>query len=110
VVNPTPPATITRDVDGIAGGGIRLPDVEVPVALNDGSNSPKSLTNPLSGFCVLWGTHRDFTQAQLDARYHSTADYRRQVIQVLLQLQAQRFVLHEDAVDLLREAVRRDVT
>jgi hypothetical protein len=110
VVNPVPPATMVRDPDGIAAGGIRLPDVEVPVALNDGINAPNSLTNPLSGFCVLWGTHRDFTRAQLEAHYRGNADYRRQVIGALFQLLAQRFVLHEDAVTLLREAVRRDVS
>jgi hypothetical protein len=109
VLDPTSPATLVRDADGIAAGGIRLPDVEVPIARNDGINSPKSLANPLSGFCVLWGTHRDFTAAQLQAHYRSDADYRRQVIEAILQLQAHRFLLHDDAVTLLQEAVRRHV-
>jgi hypothetical protein len=109
VVDPTPPASLVRDADGIARGGIRLPDVDVPIALNDGFNAPRSLTNPLSGFCVLWGTHRDFTQAQLDAHYRSDGDYRLRVIGSVLQLEAQRFLLPEDGVTLLREALRRDV-
>jgi hypothetical protein len=97
IIDPGPPAGLARDANGIALGGIRLPDVEVPVGLNDGINSPASLDNPLSAFCVLYGTHRDFTQAQLDALYHSDKDYRRQVSDDVHLLQDRRFILPEDA-------------
>jgi Alpha/beta hydrolase domain len=109
VINSTPPASLVRDVNGIAEGGIRLPDVEVPVGLNDGINSPVSLDNPLSVFCVLWGTHRDFTQAQLDLLYLSNGDYRTQVVDVLRRLQNQHFVLAEDVPTLLRDAFAHHV-
>jgi hypothetical protein len=98
ISDPTPPAaTIVRDVNGIAMGGIRLPDVEVPVARNDGINAPASTTNPLSGFCVLFGTFRPFTQEQLDALYRDARDYRDQVDDVVRRLVGQGFVLREDA-------------
>ncbi len=109
VLDPTPPATLVRDRDGIAAGGIRMPDTDVPIALNDGVNSPVSLTNPLNAFCVLYGTHRDFTTAQLEARYRSNTDYRLRVIHAILRMQAQRFLLPEDTGTLLREALHRNV-
>ena len=59
-----PPVTLVRDANGIALGGIRLPKVTVPVALNNGSNGPASLTNPLSVFCVLYGTHAPFDESE----------------------------------------------
>lgn len=97
IADPTSPAKIVRDANGIALGGIRLPDVDVPVALNDGINAPASTTNPLSGFCVLWGTNRPFTQAQLDELYYDSADYRHQVDDAVRRLVGQRFLLEEDS-------------
>jgi Alpha/beta hydrolase domain len=97
IINPTPPASLARDQNGIAEGGIRLPDVEVPIGLNDGINAPASLANPLSGFCILWGTHRDFTHAQLSMLYLSDHDYRRLVDDDVRLLVDQHFMLREDA-------------
>jgi hypothetical protein len=97
IADPTAPAKIVRDVDGIALGGIRLPDVEVPVGLNDGVNAPANTTNPLNAFCVLWGTHRAFTADQLGALYDNDADYRNQVTDVVRRLVGQHFLLGEDA-------------
>jgi hypothetical protein len=96
IADPNPPAKIVRDADGIALGGIRVPDVEVPVALNDGINAPANTDNPLNAFCVLYGTHRDFTQSRLAALYYSSADYRGQVADVVRRLEGQHFVLPED--------------
>ena len=96
IIDPGPPANLARDANGIALGGIRLPDVEVPVGLNDGINSPASVDNPLSSFCVLYGTHRDFTKAQLDTLYHGDRDYRRQVADDVRRLEGQGFLLPED--------------
>lgn len=109
ISNPTPPATIVRDVNGIALGGIRLPDVEVPIGLNDGINSAASLTNPLSGFCILYGTHRDFTADQLNALYESNDDYHDQVSDVVRRLVGLHFMLPADAITFLIEARHRTV-
>jgi hypothetical protein len=105
IIDPTAPARIARDTNGIALGGIRLPDVEVPVALNDGINGPANTDNPLNAFCVLYGTHRDFTSSQLDALYYNAADYRRQVGDVVERLVDQGFLLHEDA-DIFLDAAQ----
>jgi hypothetical protein len=109
IIDPGPPASLVRDANGIAEGGIRLPDVEVPVGLNDGINAPASLTNPLSGFCVLYGTHRDFTAEQLSALYQSDRDYRDQVAADVALLVAQHFVLPEDARVFIDAARHRHV-
>lgn len=106
MVDPGPPATLVRDANGIAEGGIRLPDVEVPVGLNDGVNAPANLDNPLSSFCVLYGTHRDFTPEQLAALYYDRNDYRRQFEDVVRRLEGQRFLLPEDGRTLL-DSLRR---
>lgn len=55
------PLQIVRDADGLARGGVRLPDVEVPVALNDGSS--------------LFGRHKPFPAAELRRRYPTHAGY-----------------------------------
>ena len=90
-------------------GGIRLPDVEVPFALNDGINSPANLTNPLNAFCVLYGTNRAFTQDQLNALYLSNHDYREQVEDVVRRLITQKFMLPIDGLQFIDAARHRDV-
>jgi hypothetical protein len=106
ISDPTSPAKIARDANGIAQGGIRMPDVEVPVALNDGINAPANTTNPLNGFCVLFGTNRPFSQEQLTALYYNTADYRNQVADAVRRLEGQHFLLEEDS-HVFIEAARR---
>lgn len=110
VLNATPPATLARDGNGIAEGGVRLPDVAVPIALNNGINRPASLTNPLSVFCVLDGTHLAFTQAQLNALYSSNQQYRAEVTADVLKLEAERFLLPEDGPFFISQALQTSVT
>jgi Alpha/beta hydrolase domain len=64
-----PPVTPVHDANGIALGGIRLPKGDGPVALNNGTNGPASLTNPLSVFCILYGTHAPFDESKLASLY-----------------------------------------
>lgn len=110
LVRSGPPATFVRDQNGIVAGGVRLPDVAVPVALNSGVNGPASLANPLSVFCVLYGTSIPFTQAQLGAPYPSNAVYREKVAADVARLIAQRFLLPGDGLTLIEEAQHTRVT
>jgi hypothetical protein len=105
----TPRATIERDGDGIALGGIRLPSVSVPIALNNGENGPVDLTNPLNGFCVLFGTHVPFDQAKLAARYRSHGSYVSEVSRAGAALVRQGFLLPEDRTTLLLAAAHSPV-
>ncbi len=54
-----------RDEYGIASGGIRLTEIEVPTALNSGMNTG-------STFCSLYGTHIPFDAETLAALYPTT--------------------------------------
>lgn len=110
ITNPAPPAQFLRDANGIVLGGIRLPDTEVPVALNDGFNAPVAGgTNPLNGFCVLWGTSRPLSADALDTLYYGTGDYRTQAGDSLERLLGQHFVLPEDAPALLSDINSRRI-
>ena len=98
---PPPPAfaTIVRDAGGFATGGIRLPRVAVPRALNTGENQPAS--------CVLFGTHIPFNADELRKRYPSQAAFDREVRKVVDELVRRGFVLKEDGATLIRN-VRDD--
>ena len=104
-----PPTTLVRDPQtGIALGGIRLPKVDVPTALNNGVNTFASLANPLSAFCVLYGTHRPFDAATLASLYPQHGAYVSRVAQDVNGLVQQGFLLREDAQTLLTDASQSD--
>lgn len=63
---------IARDADGHALGGIRLSQVEVPTALNTGTNAG---VGGDAFFCSLFGTHVPYTEEELDERYRGHGDY-----------------------------------
>ncbi len=96
-------ATIVRDDQGFAVGGVRLPRVAVPTALNTGENLPANMTNPNAG-CVLYGTHIPFDAAKLKALYPSSAAYVRHAKRVVDELVQRGFVLKADAPTLIRNA------
>jgi hypothetical protein len=64
--------TISRDVDGIALGGIRTPPVDVPVATISGVPGPTEST-----ICQILGSTMPFTDARLAQLYPSASDYER---------------------------------
>ena len=103
---PQPPelATIVRDNNGIAVGGIRLPRVVQPTALNTGENLPTNATDPNSRFCTLFGTRIAFDAAKLKLLYPSRAAYTREVKRVVDELVQGGFVLKADAPTLIRDA------
>ncbi|WP_153111853.1 alpha/beta hydrolase domain-containing protein [Propionivibrio limicola] len=87
--------SLMRDADGLALGGIRVPDVVVPVALNSGVNTA----------CPgLSGSHVPFTKAKLDALYSTHADYVSKVTTAANQSVADGFMLAEDAQDVINTA------
>jgi hypothetical protein len=63
-----PDGTKARDARGLALGGIRLSQIEVPIALNTGDNAGET-------FCVLFGTYVPFDKATLNALYPSRGKY-----------------------------------
>ena len=73
----TTPAVIARDGLGLALGGIRLSQHEVPLRVNSGVN-----TGP--GFCFLDGSSVRLSDAQLAALYPTVRSYVEEVVKVTL--------------------------
>jgi hypothetical protein len=99
-VSATAPS-VTRDANGIALGGIRLPDVAVPVALNSGVPSASVAGAACS---EQGGTHVPFTKAKLDTLYPTHAGYVDKVTAAANQAVSDGFMLQEDAQDVINNA------
>ena len=87
----TAPVVIARDAFGNALGGIRLPDMAVPTALNTGQN-----TGP--GLCSVRGRTVPFDVATLAALYPSHRDYVAAVSKSAVQNVFAGYLLPEDAI------------
>jgi hypothetical protein len=59
---------IQRDADGNDRGGLRLPDIDVPIARYEGGTNPNIL-------CALFGSTHPFGRTALRARYGTSASY-----------------------------------
>ena len=80
--DPSPPGAtdqLDRDELGIAEGGIRLPEMTVPVRLNTGVNATGPGGGIFSAFCRLLGSTEDLPDSVLLSRYDDWADYVAQV-------------------------------
>jgi hypothetical protein len=97
-----PDGTKARDALGIAQGGIRLSQVQVPTALNTGENSG-------SGFCRLFGTYIPFDAATLDQMYPSHDAYADMVKSAGLANVAAGYIGPQDEHRDRMEANRSDV-
>jgi hypothetical protein len=102
LVSETPPVVIARDELGLAKGGIRLPDVEVPTALNTGINSGAT-------FCVLYGTYQPFDAALLQELYPNHGQYVKAVTHSAKKNQKAGYILKEAASEIITEAAMSDV-
>jgi hypothetical protein len=93
------PPIVARDSHGNAIGGIRLATIEVPVALDNGTNAGP-------GLCFLDGTHIPFDTATLDALYPNHDRYVSKVAQAAWTSVEQGFVLPRDAQTTIEEAAQ----
>ncbi len=104
-----------RDEDGNAIGGVRLPDIAVPVGTNGGQNQPQSFTCMLVGsFSPFAATkvereHAGDTRPSIEERYRSRDDYVNRVRVVTQDLMARGFLLPEDAAVIVQEAASSDL-
>ena len=99
VLSSTSPAVAVRDSFGNILGGIRLAEHDVAIAVNDGVNSGP-------GFCILYGSHIDFTPATLSALYPKHNDYVSAVNHVTKANEAAGFLLNEDVANTRDQADR----
>jgi hypothetical protein len=90
--------TLKRNSLGIALGGVRLPDVEVPTGVNLAENSAAPAPNPYpdSAFCVLLGQYKPFSEAALSSLYGNYGEYVEKVEADAQKLEVEGFVLPED--------------
>lgn len=95
--------TIQRDDLGNARGGIRLPQLEAPVATLSGEPGGGP------GFCSLFGTTTAFDAARLSSLYPNHRDYVTAFSKAAGRLQRDGFLLRADAKEAKAEASRSAV-
>ncbi len=93
-----PPLALRRDARGIALGGIRTADVDVPIATLSGDAQGSSI------LCSLFGSTVPFDAATLTALYGSSAAYVAAVTQATDTAVAAGFVLPADALRIKEAA------
>jgi hypothetical protein len=102
-----------RDADGIPVGGVRLPDVAVPLGVHGGQNA--SLT---TFTCSLVGAYRPFARTQAEAdggppslaeRYKGQADYEDRVCVAARAAEAQGFLLPDDVAVIVNAAAESPI-
>jgi Alpha/beta hydrolase domain/Lipase C-terminal domain/Lipase (class 2) len=97
-----PDGTKARNELGLALGGIRLSQVDVPIALNTGDNAGES-------FCILFGTHIPFDEATLDRLYPSHRGYVSAVDEVDHRNVRDGYIVRADARQNHRDAEDSDI-
>jgi hypothetical protein len=93
---------LVRDDNGNAVGGVRPPDVEVPIGTYVESN-----TGP--GFCGLFGGFAPFDDATLDSFYRNHGAYVSQFTRAVRDSQRDGFLLREDAATQRRNAAQSSI-
>jgi hypothetical protein len=113
----TGPGGIARDAFGNALGGIRLPQMDVPIATYVPSNSPNPLLPPFPPpldqlgnlICRLSGAVFPFDAATLSGLYANHGSYVSQIVKETIQLKKDRFLLDEEAETLTEEAAASSI-
>ncbi len=98
-----PGDTIARDAVGNALGGIRTPQVDVPIATLSG------LGQSGGAFCPIFGTTSHFDAATLASLYPSHAAYVRAVLDATRKAVRAGFILRADATAIRAAAMASDI-
>ena len=100
----TPPALVTvLDQHGNGVGGVRAPELDVPVATYTESTGASSLN------CSLTGHQVDFSPQTLKSLYPGKLDYVGRVVSDAIRLHEQGFLTTDDALQAALAAVERNV-
>ena len=101
-----------QDADGNVIGGVRLPDVEVPLGVHGIQNRPLSdrSCNLVAGYMVFSKTPADRkpgdTRPSISERYKDRADYVNRIRISTWRMIEQRFLLPEDGVVIIQAATQ----
>jgi hypothetical protein len=93
---------VARDELGLALGGIRIADLEEPIAQNTGSNSGPA-------FCFLFGSNVPFDEETLDELYPNHGSYVDPVQQVVEHNLADGYITQRDAQTTITDAAKSDI-
>jgi Alpha/beta hydrolase domain len=99
------PVILARDSFGIAQGGIRLPDVAVPTALNHGENTLASGT----GNCALYGHWIPFSAETLDQLYRNNSVYVGKVVDNVRENIRHGYINKDDGRRLVTDAEESEI-
>lgn len=97
-----PPVVLNRDSLGIALGGIRLSQVEVPIAVSSGTNFGP-------GACDRWGYTEPFDAEVLESLYPNHGSYVSRVSNVTMENLRRGYIVQADAEQTIKEAAESRV-
>lgn len=92
------------DANAMPVGGVRFPDVDLPVGRPKPVSLPPVITTSIDAVCGNIGMFQPFSHAEMVTRYHSEPHYLTLYDASLKRLMMQGFVLPEDEVRMLRIA------
>lgn len=98
-VDAGPPRTITRDANGNALGGIRTPEVDVPIAAFSGLGN-----TGVFSFCIAFGTTTPFDAATLSSLYPTHSAYTKAFNTATNSAKKKGFILGPDATLMKKSA------
>jgi len=101
----THPATLALDSHGNVIGGVRTPDVDVPVSTLSGAAPPGT-----SELCSLFGQSTPFSAATLTSLYHTKAQYLSEYRASLDQAIAKKYILPTSRAEMLAQADQVSIT
>ena len=95
-------AEISLDAHGNAIGGIRPPQIEVPLGTYLPNNSGP-------GFCFLFGGFDAFNDQTLNSLYPNHGTYVNQIVREIRRSESEGFLLRQDAATQRRNAAASDI-
>src|SRR3984957_5590561 len=98
--------TLKRNSLGIALGGLRLPEVEVPTVVDLAENSAHAAPNPypFSAFCTLLGQHQPISEETLNGLYANYGEYLEKVAADVAKLEGEGLLLAEGGQRIIDQA------
>jgi hypothetical protein len=102
-----------RDADGNVMGGVRLPDVAVPLGVHAAQQDPPSFSCALAGAFLPFAANREAREAAKDPRpsiaerYAGREDYVNRIRIAARALEADGFLLPDDAAVIIAAAAAK---